>query len=61
MNTDWLWYLGILIILLTLTALILLRMNGVSVDTNFKYFAGAIGIAGFSFAVLGDGLFITAT
>ena len=55
---EYLWFLGILIILLTILLLVYLKNNNVHIDENYKYFSAAVGLAGFTFAAMGDGLFI---
>ena len=52
------WYLSVLILVLTILLVVLLRLNEINIPTDYKYLAGAIGISGFIFAVMGDGLFV---
>lgn len=52
------WYLSVLIITLTILLVVLLRVNDVVIQDKYKYLAGAIGISGFLFAIMGDGLFV---
>jgi hypothetical protein len=55
---DYLWILGILIILLTITLLLFLKYYDIHIDENYKYLSAAIGLSGFTFTAMGDGLFI---
>jgi hypothetical protein len=58
MNSN-IWYISLLIVSLTLLLLLLVKYNNIQIHNEYKYLAGAIGISGFLFAVLGDGLFVT--
>jgi hypothetical protein len=53
-----LWLLGIILILLTIVLLLYLRYYEIKLDADYKYFSAAIGLAGFTFAAMGDGLFV---
>lgn len=52
------WYVSVMIILITILLIILLRYNDVPIHPDYKYLAGAIGISGFMFAILAEGLFV---
>jgi len=56
---SYIWYLAVTILLATIFALLILRASNITIEPEYKYLAGAIGIAGFTFAVLGDGIFVT--
>tara|TARA_R110001599_G_scaffold328903_1_gene542553 strand:+ start:2110 stop:2283 length:174 start_codon:yes stop_codon:yes gene_type:complete len=56
MNT--IWFISIFIILITVLVLIYIRLNNIIIDNEYKYLAGSIGLSGFIFSVMGEGLFI---
>ena len=56
MNT--IWAISILLVLFTILLIVLLHYNNMVLDNNYKYLAGAVGLAGFTFAIFADGLFV---
>lgn len=53
------WYLSVLIILFTILLIIVVRSCEMDLHNDYKFLAGTIGISGFMFAILADGLFVT--
>lgn len=52
------WVISILIILLTILIIIYLHGNNINIKNEYKYLASSIGISGFIFAIMADGIFI---
>jgi len=52
------WILGIVIILFTILLLLYIHYYNIKIDANYKYLSAAIGLSGFTFAAMGDGLFV---
>lgn len=52
------WTLSVLILLLTILLIIYLHYTETDVNNDYKYLGGAIGLSGFTFAILGENLFV---
>jgi hypothetical protein len=52
------WWISMSIILLTVLVLFYIRINEINIENDYKYLASAIGLSGFIFAVMGDGIFV---
>jgi len=53
------WYIAFFILVLALIFIITIKTFDQQMPYEYKYIAGAIGLAGFSVAILGDGIFVT--